>query len=227
MALDCPQPRVQLASDEDAVRYGRAEGVVAMMAHDLRTRIEAELSAAPEPVVVRAAMPEYLSTTYRPDREWIAGELKERNVGEGPHAVVQKFLAMFLGTREDEWSILVRTEQRVQVSVDRFRVPDVCVTRSEDPFETIVRVPPLLCIEILSREDTVTEMMERVDDYLAMGVPTVWMVDPRRRSASMIDGGGSYRKVQELVVPGTAILLHVSMLFAQLNRLEGTAQAGT
>ncbi len=190
----------------------------------LKAQFEAMLSsAAPEPVIIKVPLEEYLATVYRPDREWIAGELRERNVGEGQHAVVQKFLAMFLGLREEEWGILVRTEQRVQVSAQQFRVPDVCVTRSEDPFEAIVRVPPLLCIEILSREDTVSEMMERVDDYLHMGVPTVWMIDPRRRKASMIDAEGNSHNVQELLVPGTAIRLTLTELFAQLNRLEDRA----
>ncbi len=32
---------------------------------------------------------EYLQTTYRPDREYIDGELKERNVGKWDHARVQ------------------------------------------------------------------------------------------------------------------------------------------
>ena len=142
-------------------------------------------------------------------------------MGEAQHAVVQKFLAMYLGMREDEWGILVRTEQRVQVSAERFRVPDLCVTRISDVFEPIVRRAPLLCIEILSREDTATEMMERVDDYLLMGVPTVWMVDPRRRKASVIDASGTLRGAEELSVPGTEIRLSLQTLFAQLNRLEG------
>lgn len=64
----------------------------------------------------------YLRTTYRPDRDWVDGETRERNMGEGPHAVIQKFLAMYLGIREEEWNILVRTEQRVQTSLMRFRI---------------------------------------------------------------------------------------------------------
>lgn len=170
---------------------------------------------------VRSSLAEYLRTSFRPDREWIAGEVRERHVGEGQHAVVQKFLAMFLGMREEEWGILVRTEQRVQVSAEHFRVPDLCLTRVSDGFEAIVRKAPLLCIEILSREDTATEMLERVDDYFLMGVPTVWMVDPRRRKASILDASGTMRGVEELSVPGTEIRLGVETLFAQLNRLEG------
>ena len=40
-------------------------------------------------------------------------------------------------------------ELRVQVAAERFRVPDVVVLRSGAPVEAIVRVPPLLCIEVL------------------------------------------------------------------------------
>ena len=40
---------------------------------------------------VLVPLEEYLHTTYRPDRDWIDGEAKERNMGEGPHAMVQGF----------------------------------------------------------------------------------------------------------------------------------------
>ena len=194
---------------------------MAVATHDLKTRMEAMLSAEPEPVVVRVTLAEYLATTYRPDREWIGGELRERNMGEGSHAVIQKFLAMYLGQREEEWGILVRTEQRVQVAEDRYRVPDVCVTRAEEPFEQIVHVPPLLCIEILSREDTASGTLERMEDYRVMGVPMIWMIDPRRRAASMMDSSGDLIRIpEELFVPKTEVRLRLPELFAQLNRLE-------
>jgi hypothetical protein len=36
---------------------------------------------------------EYLKTSYRPDREYIDGEVRERNVGKWEHARVQLLLA--------------------------------------------------------------------------------------------------------------------------------------
>lgn len=174
------------------------------------------------PGETKVSLEEYLKTSYRPDRDWIDGEVKERNMGEGQHAVVQKFLAMFLGNHEEEWNILALTEQRVQVSATHFRVPDVCVLSGGLPFEAVVHTPPLLCVEIFSRDDTATEMMERVEDYQLMGVKTVWMIDPRRRSASIVDASGTIRAANaELVVPDTMIRLSLANLFAQLNRLEG------
>ena len=70
----------------------------------------------------------YLETTYRPDCNWIDGELRERNMGEKPHNRIQKFLCQYLGNREGELGILVYPEQRVQTSANHYRIADVCVT---------------------------------------------------------------------------------------------------
>jgi len=42
-------------------------------------------------------------------------------------------------------------------------------------------VPPELVVEILSPGDRRGEVMEKRDEYLAMGVDLVWIVDPERR----------------------------------------------
>jgi len=34
-----------------------------------------------------------------------------------------------------------------------------------------------VCIEILSKDDRMSEMQDRIDDYLAMGVAYVWLFD--------------------------------------------------
>ena len=88
---------------------------------------------------------------------------------------------MFFGAREAEWRIRVVPEQRVQVKPNRFRIPDVCVVLEESPIESIFRQPPFLCIEIQSKDDTFATTVERLDDYLAMGVANVWVIDPRLR----------------------------------------------
>jgi hypothetical protein len=37
---------------------------------------------------------EYLGNSYRPDREYVDGEIRERNVGKWEHARVQWLLAL-------------------------------------------------------------------------------------------------------------------------------------
>jgi Uma2 family endonuclease len=163
---------------------------------------------------------EYLETTYHPDCEWIDGELRERNLGEGQHSVVQGFFIVLFHSHRQEWQVRVFPELRVQTSATHYRIPDICVTRKSSPFEAIVHTPPLLCIEILSPDDRMSEMQEKVDDYLQMGVEMVWVVDPRRRKAFQTDGR-SLQPVEELAVHATAIRVPVPDVFAELNELEG------
>ncbi len=42
---------------------------------------------------------EYLNTSYRPDREYVDGEVRERNVGKWEHARVQALLAAWFRER--------------------------------------------------------------------------------------------------------------------------------
>jgi Uma2 family endonuclease len=126
---------------------------------------------------------EYLNTSYRPDCEYLDGELLERNVGEWDHSRLQMLLSGYLLNREKKWGILVVTEQRVQVKRTCFRVPDIAVLTGGAPSGPIIEEPPLLCIEILSRRDRMAEMQERIDDYLDFGVRFVWLIHPRTRRA--------------------------------------------
>ncbi|HEY6989841.1 MAG TPA: Uma2 family endonuclease [Bryobacteraceae bacterium] len=125
---------------------------------------------------------EYLETSYRPDCDYLDGELLERNVGEWDHSRLQMLLSRYLSNREKEWGILVVPEQRVQVKARRFRIPDIAVLTSP-PSGRIVTEPPFLCIEILSKSDRMVEMQERIDDYLEFGVRYVWLINPQTRRA--------------------------------------------
>jgi Uma2 family endonuclease len=125
---------------------------------------------------------EYLATSYRPDCEYLDGELLERNVGEWDHSRLQSLLDRYLGIREKQWGILVVVEQQVQV---RATLPGAGHLRSDwsPPDGGIIVEPPFLCIEILSPSDRMKEMQERIDDYLNFGVRYVWLLHPRTRRA--------------------------------------------
>lgn len=165
---------------------------------------------------------EYLTTSYRPDCDWIEGEVRERNTGEGSHAAIQGFLIGFFRQHRADWQIRVWPEQRVQVAEMRYRIPDVCLTRMSAPFEEMIHTPPLLCIEILSRDDRMSDMQERVDDYFGMGVEAVWVIDPKRRREFSADVGGSLQAViDQLAIAGTAVGVPVAQIFAELDELQG------
>lgn len=112
---------------------------------------------------------EYLGRRFRPDCDYVDGELYERNLEEQDHSDLQSQLIELLRTRANKKFIRANTEIRVQVREDRFRVPDVCVQTRNAPSEQIVKQPPLLCIEVLSADDTVTKTRVRVRDFLERG----------------------------------------------------------
>ena len=141
---------------------------------------------------VLVSLEEYLNTAYSPDREYVDGVVVERHVGERPHSLVQKNVVIFLQTRNPQ--IFVWPEQRVRTIPNRrSRIPDVCVT-AEDPGTDAFETAPLIAIEILSRRDEMSEVLEKLDEYRAFGVPHIWVIDPRRKKAFTYERG----RLQEL-----------------------------
>jgi len=161
---------------------------------------------------------EYLSTTYRPDCDYVDGEVQERNLGEQDHSDLQTRLAVLLSDPQNVTFIRVNTELRVQTKATRFRIPDICVRRKTAPSEQVVRHPPLLCIEILSPEDTMLRTRERVRDFIEMGVPEVWVVDPVTRSISVFSGATMVEHTTgELTVPETPVVVGLADVFKVLD----------
>lgn len=158
---------------------------------------------------------EYLATSYRPDCEYVDGEVRERNVGKWEHARVQALLAAWFINHENVWGIVSSTEQRVQVSQDRVRVPDLVVLKA-GPQPSVLTAPPLLVIEILSPDDTYSDTQERAQDYRAMGVETVWIIDPKTRTGRMCIGA-DWIESSRLEVKGRSLFVDLPEIFRQVR----------
>lgn len=163
---------------------------------------------------VATSLEEYLEITYRPDREYIDGEVREKNTGSWEHSRVQLILAAWFFTHEIAWGTTSATEWRTQVSGTRVRLPDVIVTVQRQQPRVQVE-PPLLAVEILSPEDTYTETMERTRDYSSMGVLTSWIIDPHARIGWMGHQGTWVESVR-LDVPGTDIYVDLADIFNRM-----------
>src|ERR1700691_425045 len=100
----------------------------------------------------------YLTSVYRPDCDYVDGEVLERNVGERDHSKLQGELFYYLRARAKQLGIHIYPEQRVQVSALRFRIPDLCIVAGPEPEDQIFHQPPLVCIEVLSKDDTLERM---------------------------------------------------------------------
>jgi len=160
---------------------------------------------------------QYLNASYHPDREYIDGELRERNVGKFPHSRIQAVLAGWLGKHELQWNTIGFIALRVSVTPTRIRVPDLVVLRP-GVIQDILTAPPLLVIEILSPDDTYSDLQERCQDYRLMGVETIWIIDPKTRSGRMASGP-DWIASDRLEVPGTPIFVDLPSLFAQIDTL--------
>jgi Uma2 family endonuclease len=123
---------------------------------------------------------EYLHTSYSPDCDYVDGLVMERNVGEWDHADLQGAFVTYFRTRRKQSNIQAVPECRLQVAPTRFRI-HVCVILGQEEQEPILRKPPFICIEVMSSEDRMSRVQERVNDYFAFGAPHVWIVDPRTR----------------------------------------------
>ncbi len=132
-------------------------------------------------------MEEYLNTAYSPDREYVDGVVVGRNVGERPHSKVQQNLSVSIELKYP--TLFVWPEQRLRTVPDqRCRVPDLCVT-VDDPGIDVFEQPPLICIEILSRKDRLSRVLAKLEEYAAMGVPHIWLLDPLAKTAKVFRNG--------------------------------------
>ncbi len=161
---------------------------------------------------------EYFRTSYHPDADYVDGEIEERNLGEFQHARLQAMLIMWFGQNEKAWAIQTVVEQRIRVSAARVRVADIAVLRSNAPREEVTTTPPLICIEVLSPEDRIPRAKLVLADYLAMGVPNIWLIDPIRRAAFTFDAAGLHEAdPANLQVSNTPISLDLTEAFAALD----------
>jgi Uma2 family endonuclease len=100
----------------------------------------------------------------------------------------------------------------------RYRVPDICVYAGEGPQDQIFRTPPFICIEILSPEDRVARIQQRIDDYLKFGVPYVWVVDPSNRRVWAYTTEGS-REIKDgiLATSNPSLTVDLAEIFSGID----------
>jgi Uma2 family endonuclease len=133
---------------------------------------------------------EYLATSYPDgDREYLDGQVVERNMGEFRHASVQSLILTWLFNHYSQfWAVV---ECRFQITRSRYRIPDVCLGIGPRPESGPLLDPPFLVVEVLSPDDRFIDLQEKVDDYLNAGVQYVWVVNPITKRGYVYTSEGS------------------------------------
>jgi Uma2 family endonuclease len=154
--------------------------------------------------------------------ELIDGELVEKKMGTKSSWVGGQMLVLlntFTGANNLGWVWPADQAYRCFANPRTARKPDVSfVRRGRLPNEELpdgdLRLAPDLAVVVVSPNDTVYELDEKVEEYLAAGVRLVWVINPDSRLAIIHRLDGTMAKVrhdQELsgedVVPGFRCLL--------------------
>jgi len=126
---------------------------------------------------------------YEPDAEYVDGEIELRPMGEYDHTNWQTAILQWFLAHARDWEIRARPEQRIQLRPTRYRVPDVVVFDRNAPVEQILTRPPIAVFEVLSPEDRMSRMMVKLDDYAAMGIRTIRVIDPNTQAIYHYESG--------------------------------------
>jgi len=167
---------------------------------------------------------EYLARSYEPDREYVAGRLVERHVGEYLHSRLQGLIFLAIYALEAAHAVRALVEQRLRVDAtpgaERYRVPDVCLVAQPVALERgALAAPPLVIVEVLSPEDTLREVMEKTGEYLRLGVDKVYVADPYERLLYEATAQGlELRPQRRLEIPRLGTAVELSPLFEELTR---------
>src|SRR5262245_14460904 len=112
---------------------------------------------------------QYLATYFERELEYVRGELKEKPLPDRLHSWIQSLLMQLLNSRRDTHAISAEAEVRCRIAPDVYRLPDVAVFDLRKPFELVPTEPPLVVIEVVSRDERHVELVEKLRDYEIWG----------------------------------------------------------
>jgi len=150
---------------------------------------------------------EYLRLQAKPAFEYNHGTLTQKHMPTWKHSLLQLRIGQLLSAVP---GLMVGSELTVRVREDRYLVPDVAVQRRaniQDPYP-IEPIP--LCVEVLSPDDRLSEVIGKAEEYHTWGVPMVWILDPLLPTAWEFPAGGRIHEVPQggsLTAEGIAIPL--------------------
>ncbi len=156
---------------------------------------------------------EFLRMTFDgPEAEYVNGELMERTMPNLPHSRVQGRFCVLFGV-EAAGRLFAFPELRIRTSDGHFRTPDITVYRDRQPVGLVPAETPFIVIEIVSPGDPHEELMTKLAEYSALGVPHVWIAEPGLQSLSVYERG-SLLRTEAFTLPEFGLRFTAAQLFA-------------
>jgi Uma2 family endonuclease len=132
---------------------------------------------------LRTPVEEYLSRHYEPECELINGELVPKPMGTLEHGDMQYKLRRILERYEAKGLGRIAQELSYRKGED-FRIPDLVFAPQDARYQHGFLVQaPLLCVEILSPSQRLSELAAKCEAYHTWGVPYCWVIDPIKKLA--------------------------------------------
>jgi Uma2 family endonuclease len=161
---------------------------------------------------VAVSMEEYLGTAYEYDPEWVDGELVERSLPTYPHSRAERRIVQSLASAEGQAKLFSAPNQRIWVSPDRWRVPDVSIFADREP-EGPYPSNVFAAIEILSPKDAMAAIYDKLSEYAAAGIQHLWVVDPGHKLVLKYERR-SLIEVDAIEFPERAFRITAEQIFA-------------
>jgi Uma2 family endonuclease len=127
----------------------------------------------------------------------------ERSLPDYLHSKTQRLLIVLLSALDKTFPVFVCPELRLQVRPGLYRIPDVTVFYPKEPQERVPAAPPFVAIEILSPDDRMADVRDKLAEYRAWGVAHVWLVDPHSKRMYTCDA--ALTEVPTLKIPELGI----------------------
>jgi len=157
---------------------------------------------------------QYLRMTFEHDAEFVHGEIVERAMPDYIHGRLEGLLFAGFDSLRQSHQLYPSVEVRSNLGPDVYRIPDVSVFAAP-PHQTVPDTPPLVAIEILSKDDRHSDLMQKLEEYLAWGVANIWVVDPITKRFSAYTHLG-LQNVSSFSLPDYPFQLTPSDLFSDL-----------
>jgi Uma2 family endonuclease len=87
-------------------------------------------------------------------------------------------LITILNSLKSTHAISAEAEVRCRLAPDLYRLPDIAVFSLHEPFDLLPSKPPLVVIEVISKDDRASDLVIKLGEYERWGVPRIWVVDP-------------------------------------------------
>ena len=107
---------------------------------------------------------DYLRMTFEHDAEFVHGEIVERSMPTYVHGRLEGLIFAEFDRLRPSHGLYPCLEVRMKVASDLYRTADVAVLTAPASQEVPDR-PPLVVVEILSRDDRYSDVIQKLDEY--------------------------------------------------------------